>query len=104
KGNRGKRPNTNHCTPMNEDIEFHFSILTEKIGRIEAKIDKVLDHEEERLRNIKWAAWYCDVTPMTIHNWINKRDFPFVKPDGNNSPLKFRKCEIDQWIKENCKV
>lgn len=78
-------------------------LLWSKIDRIESMLSRALDNEEEKLRDVKWAANYCDVHPETIKRWIRERCFPVYKPDGRASELKFRKCEVDRWIKDYCK-
>lgn len=89
----------NEMTP--EDIKYELSNIHRKLVKLTEMTAKIMDHEADRLRNMKWVAWYCQVSEQTIRNWVSNRGFPCVKPDGNKSHLKFRKGEIDVWIENN---
>lgn len=54
------------------------------------------ERNEDRWIGIEEAAEYMDVTKDTVRNWIKKTDIPAHKI---GKLWKFKKSEIDEWIK-----
>jgi len=52
--------------------------------------------EGKRLLNVKEAALYMSVSPITLYHWVHRREIPFVKLA--HKALRFDIHELDRWI------
>lgn len=55
-----------------------------------------MNENNEKWIGIEEAAEYMDVTKDTVRNWIKKTDIPAHKI---GKMWKFKKSELDAWIK-----
>ena len=44
------------------------------------------------------AARYLGCTPDTLRVWVGKRRVPFVRV---GRLVRFRKCDLDEWVEKN---
>ncbi len=54
-------------------------------------------HREDNYINIDEVAAYLGVKPSTIRSWIKNKNMPYHRIGGKL--LKFKRSEIDEWIK-----
>jgi excisionase family DNA binding protein len=56
---------------------------------------------KEEFFSVKDLSYYLNVKAKTIYSWVSKRVIPFYRLQGI---LRFKKSEIEQWLKEECKA
>lgn len=49
--------------------------------------------------NIDEAANYLGIKPVTLRDWIKKRELNFIPVNKIGKQWKFKKSELDEWIK-----
>jgi len=49
---------------------------------------------------VKELSTYLNVKGKTIYSWVSKKVIPFYRMQG---ALRFKKGEIDLWLKNKCK-
>jgi excisionase family DNA binding protein len=56
---------------------------------------------ESKFFTINELSKYISVKPKTLYSWVSKKVIPFYRLQG---VLRFKKCEIDQWLNGKCKA
>ena len=56
------------------------------------------NQETDNYVDIDEIAKYIGVKPSTIRTWIKKLQFPYYRIGGKL--LKFKRSEVDNWIKD----
>jgi len=54
--------------------------------------------EQEKIFTVKTLAEYLEVTEAWIYKYVSQRGIPYFK---SGKYTRFKKTEIDEWIKEN---
>ena len=54
---------------------------------------------EEKWISLEEAATYLGISPVTLRDWIKKQDSNCIPCQKIGKQWKFKKTELDQWIK-----